>query len=143
MTARSLAMPEPRALLAHIPSLICASAQPPRPLSRSACVNRELRHCLADVHCLFCGRRCARAPSSATVSFPLPSATRDTLRCARSIPAAPGPRSPECFLAQPESTTVAPSPHRTPAPPPLLRDASAFARGEQPARALNLVILAL
>jgi hypothetical protein len=108
-TARSSATPEPRALLAHIPSLICASAQPPRPLSRSACVNRELRHCPADVHCLFCGRRCAHAPSSATVSFALPSATWDTLRCALSIPAAPGPRSPECFL---RSRSPPPSPHR-------------------------------
>ncbi|PWZ25335.1 hypothetical protein Zm00014a_024348, partial [Zea mays] len=62
-----------------------------------------------DAHCLFRGRRCACAPSSATVSFALPSATRDTLRCALSLPATPGPCSPERFLAQPESATIAPS----------------------------------
>jgi hypothetical protein len=42
------------------------------------------------------------------VSFALPSATRDTLRCALSLPAAPSPCSPERFLVQPESAAVAP-----------------------------------
>jgi hypothetical protein len=41
------------------------------------------------------------------------------------------------------SRSPPPSPRRASVPPPLLRDASTSARGEQPARALNLVILAL
>jgi hypothetical protein len=100
---------EPRALLAPLPSLICAPCPAHSP-SLSLCL-REPRAPppLTDVHRLFHGRSCARAPSSATVSFALPSATRDTLRCALSIPAASGSCSPEHFLAQPESTTVAPS----------------------------------
>jgi hypothetical protein len=100
---------EPRTLLAHLPSLICALCPAPSP-SLSLCP-REPRAPPppADAHRLFRGRRCARAPSSATVNFALLSATRDTLRCALSLPAAPSPCSPECFLAQPESATVAPS----------------------------------
>jgi hypothetical protein len=100
--------PSPRALLAHLPSSICALC-PALSLSRSAHANRGPPPPSIDVHRLFCGRRCARVPSSATVRFALPLATRDTLRCALSLPAAPGPRSPEHFLAQPESATVAPS----------------------------------
>jgi hypothetical protein len=98
---------EPRALLAHLPSLICALCPAPLP-SLSLCP-RELRAPLlpADAHHLFRGRRCARAPSSATVSFALPSATRDTLRCALSLSVPSDPRSPEHFLAQPESAIVA------------------------------------
>jgi hypothetical protein len=100
---------EPRALLAHLPSFICALCPAPSP-SLSLCLH-EPRAPLppADAHRLFRGRRCARAPSSATVSFALPSSTRDTHWCALSLPTAPGPRSPERFLAQPESSTVAPS----------------------------------
>jgi hypothetical protein len=100
---------EPRVLLAYLPSLICTlcSAPPPSP---SLCPHepRALPPPV-DAHRMFRGRRCARAPSSAIVSFALPSATRDTLRCALSLPVASGPRSPESFLAQPESATVAPS----------------------------------
>jgi hypothetical protein len=98
---------EPRALLAHLPSLICALCPVPSP-SLSLCP-REQRAPppLADAHRMFCGHRCACAPSSATVSFALPSATRDTLWCALSLPVASGPRPPERFLAQPESATVA------------------------------------
>jgi hypothetical protein len=97
--------PSPRALLTHLPSLICALC-----LALSPCL-REPRAPPppADAHRLFRGRRCARAPSSATVSFTLPSATRDTLWCALSLPVVPGQHSPEHFLAQPESATVAPS----------------------------------
>jgi hypothetical protein len=94
----------------------------------------------ADAHRLFRGRRCVCALSSATVSFALPSATRDTLRCALSLSVSSGPRSPERFLVQPESATVAPS---SPYASASLRDASASARGKRPARALNLVIPAL
>jgi hypothetical protein len=100
---------KPRALLSHLPSLICVLCPAPSP-SLSLCL-REPRAppSPADAHRLFRGRRCARAPSSATVSFALPSTTRDTLRCALSLPAASGPRSAERFLAQPESAPVAPS----------------------------------
>jgi hypothetical protein len=100
---------EPRALLAHLPSLICALCPAPSP-SLSLCL-REPRAPPppADAHRLFCGRRCAHAPSSATVSFALPSATWYILRCALSLPAAPDTRSPGHFLAQSESATVAPS----------------------------------
>jgi hypothetical protein len=131
---------ELRALLAHLFSLICALCQILSP-SLSLCP-REQRAppSPADDHCLFRGRRRARAPSSATVSSTLLSAARDTLRCALSLPVAPVPCSPEHFL---RSQSPPPSPRRTLAPPPLLRDASASARGEQPARALNLVIPAL
>jgi hypothetical protein len=98
---------DPRALLAHLPSLICALGPAPSP-SLLLCP-REPRAPPppVDVHRLFRGRHCARAPSSATVSFTLPSATRETLRCALSLPAVSGPRSPESLLAQPESATIA------------------------------------
>jgi hypothetical protein len=106
---------EPRALLAHLPSHICALYPAPSP-SLSLCP-REPRAPPppADVYRLFCGRRCARAPSSATMSFALPSATRDTLRCALSLPTVPGPRSPEQFLRSRSPTVVDPRLHRTPA----------------------------
>jgi hypothetical protein len=98
---------EPHALLAHLPSLICALCPAPSP-SRSLCPRKPRALPLpADAHRLFCGCRCARAPSSATVSFALPSATRDTLWCAISLSISSSPRSPEHFRAQPESATVA------------------------------------
>jgi hypothetical protein len=106
---------EPCALLAHLPSPICALCPAPSP-SLSLCL-REPRAppAPADVQCLFRGRRCARAPSSATVSFVMPSATRDTLRCALSLHAAPGPCSPEQFLRSRSPAAVDPRLHRTPA----------------------------
>jgi hypothetical protein len=108
---------EPRALLAHLSSLICALCPTLSP-SLSLCPRVQGAPPPPAIdRCLFCGRRRARAPSSATVSFALLSVARDTLRL--------------------------PSPHRALAPPTLLRDASASARGEQPARALNLVIVVL
>jgi hypothetical protein len=85
------------------------STQLSRPLSRSAHTNREPLPPPTDVHRLFHGRCCARALSSATVSFALPSATRDTLRCAPSLPGSAGPCSPEWFLRSQSSATVAPS----------------------------------
>jgi hypothetical protein len=45
--------------------------------------------------CLFCGHHRIRAPTSATVSFALLSAARDTLRCALFLSVSSGPRSPE------------------------------------------------
>jgi hypothetical protein len=85
------------------------SAQLSRPLTRSAHANREPPPPSADVHRLFRGRRCARASSSAIVSVALPSATRDTLRCALPLSGLSGPRSPEWFLPSQSSATVAPS----------------------------------
>jgi hypothetical protein len=85
------------------------SAQLSRPLSRSAHANREPPPSPAGVHRLFRGRRCARARSSATVSFALPSATQDTLRCALPLSGLSGLRSPEWFLHSQSSATVAPS----------------------------------
>jgi hypothetical protein len=85
------------------------SAQLSRPLSRSAHANREPPPPPADVHRLFRGRRCARAPSSSTVSFALPSATQDTLRCALPLYGLSGPRSPEWFVRSRSSATITPS----------------------------------
>jgi hypothetical protein len=99
----------PRALLAHLPSLICALCPAPSPSLSLSSREQGALPPSADAYRLFHGRRCARAPSSATVSFALLSAARDTLRCALSLSAASGPRSPERFLAQPESAIVAPS----------------------------------
>jgi hypothetical protein len=72
-------------------------------------VNREPPPPSADVHRLFRDRRCAHALSSATVSFALPSSTRDTLRYALSLYGLSGPCSPEWFLCSRSSATVAPS----------------------------------
>jgi hypothetical protein len=85
------------------------SAQLSHPLSRSAHTNREPPPPPVDVHRLFRGRRCARAPSRATVSFALPPATWDTLRCALPLSGLSGSRSPEWFLCSRSSATVAPS----------------------------------
>jgi hypothetical protein len=100
---------EPHALLAHLPSLICTPCPALSP-SLSLCPREQgALPSPVDAHCLFRGRRRARALFSATVSFALLSATRDILRCALSLPAASGPRSLERFLMQPESAIVAPS----------------------------------
>jgi hypothetical protein len=101
--------PSPRALLAHLPSLICA-LYPALSPSLSLCP-REPRASPppADVHRLFRGRRCARVPSSATVSFTLLSATRDILWCALPLSGLSGLRSSEWFLRSRSSATVAPS----------------------------------
>jgi hypothetical protein len=71
--------------LAHLPSLICALCLALSP-SLSLCPHKpRAPPPPADTHRLFRGRHCACAPSCATVSFALPSATRDTLRCALSL----------------------------------------------------------
>jgi hypothetical protein len=98
---------------------------PSAQLSRSAHANREPLPPPIDVHRLFRGRRCARAPFSATMSFALPSASRDTLHCAPSLPGSAGPRSPEWFAPPP-------SPRRVPVPPSLPRASSVPPQGEQP-----------
>jgi hypothetical protein len=86
---------EPRALLAHLPSPICALCQTRSP-SLSICprVQRAPPPPVADRR-LFCGHRRVRAPPSAMVSSASLSAARDTLRCAPSLPDSAGPRSPE------------------------------------------------
>jgi hypothetical protein len=127
---------EPRALLAHPSSLICALCP-----TLSLCPRVQGAPPLpTDVRCPFCGHRRAHASSFALVSSASPLAARDTLRCAFSLSAASSPRSPKQSSRVGSPATVA---CRALAPPSLLRDSSASARGEQPARALNLVVAAL
>jgi hypothetical protein len=100
---------EPRALLTHLLSLICTLCQT---LSPSLSLYPREQRALpppADDHCLFCGHRRVRAPSSATVSSALLSAARDTLRCALSLSIASGPRSPEQSSRNRSPAVVAPS----------------------------------
>jgi hypothetical protein len=93
---------EPRAVLAHLPSSICALC-PALSLSLALPTRIEnLRH------------RCQRPPPvpwpllrPCPVQSALPSATRDTLRCALSLSGLSGPRSPEWFLRSRSSATVA------------------------------------
>jgi hypothetical protein len=100
---------EPRSLLAHLSSLICA-LYPTLSPSLSLCPRVQGPPPPPAVdRCLFCGCRRARAPFSVTVSSALLSAARDTLRCALSFPAASGPRSPERFM---RSRSPPPSPRR-------------------------------
>jgi hypothetical protein len=100
---------EPRALFAHLPSLICALCQT-LSLSLSLCprVQRAPPPPAVD-RCPFCDHRRVHAPSCATVSFASPSAARDTLWCARPLSGSSGPRSPERFLRSRSPATVAPS----------------------------------
>jgi hypothetical protein len=92
---------EPRALLAHLSSPICA-LYPTLSPSLSLCPRVQGAPPSPAVdHCLFCGRRRARALSSATVSSTLLSAARDTLRCAPSLSAASSPRLPEPHRRRP------------------------------------------
>jgi hypothetical protein len=98
---------EPRALLAHLSSLICALCPTLSP-SLSLCPRVQgAPPSLAVDRCLFRDRRRARAPSSATVSSALLPAAWDTLRCALSLPIASGPRSPEFLLCSRSSATIA------------------------------------
>jgi hypothetical protein len=98
---------EPRALLAHLPSLICALCQTLSP-SLSLCPCMQGAPPLPPVdRCLFCGHRRVRAPSNATVSSASLSTSRDTLQCALSLSVSSGSRSPEQSL-QPESSRRCP-----------------------------------
>jgi hypothetical protein len=73
---------EPRALLAHLSSLICALCPTLSPsLSLCPLVQGAPPPPAVD-RCLFCGHRRVRAPSSAMVSFASLSAAWDTLQCA-------------------------------------------------------------
>jgi hypothetical protein len=73
------------------------SAQLPRPLSRSARTNRELRHRPPT----------PTAYSVAAIALVPRQVPRYTLRCALSLSVSSGPRAPEHFLVQPESAIVA------------------------------------
>jgi hypothetical protein len=99
---------EPRALLAHLSSLICTLSQPPRPLSRLPTQAESFataRHRLLS----FCGHRRVRAPSHVMVSSTSSSVARDTLRCALPLSGSSGPRSPERFLCSQSPAVIAPS----------------------------------
>jgi hypothetical protein len=100
---------EPHALLAHLSSLNCDLCPT---LSASLSLYPRVQGALppsAVDRCLFCGRRRARAQSSSMVSSALLSAARDTLRCALSLSAVSGPRSPEQSSCSRSPTVVAPS----------------------------------
>jgi hypothetical protein len=100
---------EPRALLAHLPSLICALYQTLSP-SLSLCPHVQGAPPPPAIdRCLFCGHRRVLAPSSATMSFALLSAARDTLRCALSLSVSSGPRSPKQSSRSQSPAAVAPS----------------------------------
>jgi hypothetical protein len=100
---------EPRAMLAHLPSLIYALCPTLLP-SLSLCPRVQGAPPPPTIdRCLFCGRRRACAPSSATVSSALLSAARDTLRCAISLSSASGPRSAEQPSRSRSPAPVAPS----------------------------------
>jgi hypothetical protein len=110
---RACAPFEPRALLAHLPSLICALSRAPS-LSLPLCArDQRTPPPLTVGRCLFCNHCCARAPSFASVSSASPLAARDTLRCALPLSGLPGPRSPERFLHSRSSAAVDPRFHRT------------------------------
>jgi hypothetical protein len=126
-----------------VPLLSLAPYSPTSPLSFAPslslcpCVQRAPPSPTID-RCLICGHCPVRAPSSATVSSASLSAARDTLRCALSLSAAFGLRSPEQLAGAPPS-----SPRRVLVLLLLLHDSSACPQGEQPARTLILVIPAL
>jgi hypothetical protein len=100
---------EPRALLTHLPSLICALCQTPSP-SLSLCPRVQRAPTPPAIDCCpFCGLHHVCAPSRATVSSASLLAARDTLRCALPLSGSSGPRSPERFLRSRSPTAVAPS----------------------------------
>jgi hypothetical protein len=93
---------EPRALLAHLPSLICALCQTPSP-SLSLCPREQRAPPPPTVDCCpLCGHRRVCASSRATVSSASSLVAWDTLRCA--LPPLYFVRSvlTEAILAQPE-----------------------------------------
>jgi hypothetical protein len=105
----ALAPFEPRALLAHLPSLICALCQTLSP-SLSLCPRLQRSPPPPTVdRCPFCSHRRVRALSRATVSSASLSAARDTLRCALPLSVSSGPRSLEQFLRSRSPVAVAPS----------------------------------
>jgi hypothetical protein len=106
---------EPRALLAHLPSLTCTLSRTPSPsLSLYARDERAPPPPTVDRR-PFCDRRRARIPSVASVSSASLSATLDTLWFARFPSSLPGPSSPEHLLHSRSPAAVDPKLHRTPA----------------------------
>jgi hypothetical protein len=99
---------EPRALLAHLPSLTCALSRTPSP---------SLLLCTQPKPCHRPSTSAARstvavelpAASVAPVSSALSPATWNTPRFAPNPSSPPGPCSPEFLLCSRSSTTVAPS----------------------------------
>jgi hypothetical protein len=131
---------EPHAPLAHFPPLTCAlirNLSPPL----SLCAHDQVAPPpLTEDRRPFYDRRRARGPSVASVSSASPSATRDTLRFAFSLPGFPGPRTPKHFL---RSRSPPSSTRGSTAPPPSLKRSGVRTRGEQPSRALNSAVIAL
>ena len=118
---------------AHLPSLICALCPAPLPSLLLCPREQGAPPPSADAHRLFRGRRCARAPFSATVSFALPSATRDTLRCALSLllRLVHAHQSSSCAVGAPPSST-----RGSTAPLPFSKRPRVRTRGEHPSHAV-------
>jgi hypothetical protein len=96
------------------PLSLAPSAEPPRPLSRSARDERAPPPPTVDRH-PFCDHRRARISSVASVSSASLSATLDTLWFARFPSSLPGPSSTEHLLHSQSPAAVDPKLHRTPA----------------------------
>jgi hypothetical protein len=109
---RACAPFEPRALLAHLTSLICALSRAPS-LSISLCTRDQRTPPLTVGCCPFCNHRRAHAPSFTSVSSASPLAARDTLRCALPLSGLPGLCSPKQFLCSRSPAVVDPRFHRT------------------------------
>jgi hypothetical protein len=111
-TFSSLLSPAPRS--PTFPHSLAPSVEPSRHLSHSTRATRELHHCPPSTIVRSDHHR-ARAPSVASVSSALPSATRDTLWFALPLSSLHGPCSPEHFLRSQSLAAVDPRLHRTPA----------------------------
>jgi hypothetical protein len=122
----------PRTPLAHLSLLTCPLSQTLSP-SLSLCAHDQRAPPPPTVDCRpFCDRRRARAPSVASVSSALPSATRDTLWFALPLFSLPGLRSPERFLRNRSPTAVDPRLHH---PPLFSKRPKVHTRGEHPSHA--------
>jgi hypothetical protein len=80
---------EPRAPLAHFPPLTCALSRTLSPPLLLCARNQVAPPPLTEDRHPFCDHRRAHAPSLASVSSASPSATRDALRFAFSLPGLP------------------------------------------------------
>jgi hypothetical protein len=98
----------PAPYLPTSPPSLAPSAKPPRPLSISAHVTRELRHHPPTSAACSMVAMEQPATSVAPVSSALSPATWNTPRFAPNPSSLPGPRSPEFFLCSRSSATVAP-----------------------------------
>jgi hypothetical protein len=88
------------------PPSLAPSAKPPRPLSRSTRVTRELRHRPSTSVARSTVTMELPAATVAPVSSTLSPATWNTPRFAPNPSSPPGPRSPEFFLCSQSSATV-------------------------------------